>query len=111
MFKKFIQRIIDAKNKEDAIQNVCYGTKWDENGKIVEYGIDAAYQSGKITAKEHEMLFQLIEKMANGEDAVKKEFYKTKRDADKNDKYGMDAAFKRKFYFLQQQKNMERSNG
>lgn len=54
MFKKFIQRIIDAKNKEDAINNVFYG----------ENGIDMAFQRDKITWKEHEMLLALIEKMA-----------------------------------------------
>lgn len=63
MFKKFIERIIVAENKEDAIQNVFYGTKW-ENGKIVQWGIDIAYQHEKITYKEHEMLLKLIEKMA-----------------------------------------------
>ena len=26
MFKKFVQRIIEAKDREDAIQNVFYGT-------------------------------------------------------------------------------------
>lgn len=54
MFKKFIQRIIDADNKEDAMQNVFYG----------EDGIDIAYQREKISWKEHQMLFALIEKMA-----------------------------------------------
>lgn len=63
MFKKFIQRIIEAENREDAIQNVFYGTKF-ENGKIVEYGIDIAYQHDKISWKEHQMLLALIEKMA-----------------------------------------------
>lgn len=53
MFKKFIQRIIDAKDREDAIQNVFYGVD----------GIDIAYQQDKITWKEHEMLLELIEKM------------------------------------------------
>lgn len=53
MFKKFIQRIIDAESREDAIQNVFYGLD----------GIDRAYQQGKITWKEHEMLLQLIEKL------------------------------------------------
>lgn len=34
MFKKFLQRIIDAKDREDAIQNVFYGTVFgEENGK------------------------------------------------------------------------------
>ena len=54
MFKKFIQRIIEAKDREDAIKNVFYG----------EDGIDMAYQHEKITWKEHQMLLHLIEKMA-----------------------------------------------
>lgn len=54
MFKKFIERIIAAKDKEDAIQNVFYGMD----------GIDIAFQREKITWKEHEMLLALIEKMA-----------------------------------------------
>lgn len=55
MFKKFIERIIEAKNKEDAIQNIFYG----------DDGIDIAYQRDKITWKEHEMLLALIEKLAD----------------------------------------------
>jgi hypothetical protein len=54
MFKNFIQRIIEAKDREDAIQNVFYGTD----------GIDIAYQREKITWKEHEMLLAIIEKLA-----------------------------------------------
>lgn len=54
MFKKFIQRIIEAEDREDAIRNVFYG----------ENGIDIAYQREKITWKEHEMLLALIDKMA-----------------------------------------------
>ena len=54
MFKKFVQRIIEAENREDAIQNVFYGPD----------GISMAFQREKITWKEHEMLFALIEKMA-----------------------------------------------
>lgn len=54
MFKKFIQRIIEAENREDAIQNVFYGSD----------GIDMAYQKEKISFKEHQMLLALIEKMA-----------------------------------------------
>ena len=64
MFKKFIERIINATNKEDAVQNVLYGTKYNESGNITEYGVDMAYQHDKISAKEHEMLFALVEKMA-----------------------------------------------
>lgn len=53
MFKKFIQRIIEAENRDDAIQNVFYGSD----------GIDMAYQREKISYKEHQMLFDLINKM------------------------------------------------
>lgn len=54
MFKKFIERIIESENKEDAVNHVFYGAD----------GIDMAYQREKITWKEHEMLLALIEKMA-----------------------------------------------
>lgn len=54
MFKKLIQRIVEAENREDAIQNVFYG----------EDGIDMQFQREKITWKEHELLLALIEKMA-----------------------------------------------
>lgn len=54
MFKKFIQRIIDAENKKDAIDNV-----FDGKG-----GIDLAYQHNKISWQEHQMLLALIMKMA-----------------------------------------------
>jgi len=54
MFKKFIERIIAAESREDAINNVFYGAN----------GIDNAYQQEKITWKEHQMLLALIEKMA-----------------------------------------------
>ena len=64
MFKKFIERIIAAENKEDAIDNVFYGSKYDDDGHVIVYGIDLAYQMDKITWKEHEMLFDLIQKMA-----------------------------------------------
>lgn len=63
MFKKFIERIIAAKNKQDAIDNVFYGTVWEDE-KIVQYGIDIAFQHEKITWKEHQMLLNLINKMA-----------------------------------------------
>lgn len=54
MFKKFIQRIIEAENKEDAFNHVFYGAD----------GIDIAFQKEKISWKEHQMLLALIEKMA-----------------------------------------------
>ena len=53
MFKKFIKRIIEAENMQDAIDNVFYG----------EDGIDRAFQLEKITWAEHQMLFDLIQKM------------------------------------------------
>lgn len=54
MFKKFIQRIIESENKEQALNTVFYG----------ENGIDMAYQREQISWKDHEMLLALIEKMA-----------------------------------------------
>lgn len=53
MFKKFIKRLIEAKDREDAIQNVFYGSE----------GIDIAYQHEKITVQEFELLSALIDKM------------------------------------------------
>lgn len=50
MFKKFIERILEAKDLEDAMRNVFYGAN----------GIDAAFQKDKISWKEHEMLLELI---------------------------------------------------
>ena len=64
MFKKFVQRIVESAGREDAIQNVFYGTKFDEAGNVIQYGIDIAYQHEKITWKEHELLLALIEKLA-----------------------------------------------
>ena len=64
MFKKFVERIVAAKDQQDAWDSVFYGTKFDESGNIIEYGIDIAYQHEKITWKEHQMLFNLISKMA-----------------------------------------------
>ncbi len=54
MFKKFIQRIIESENREDAIQNVFYG----------DDGIDIAFQKGRLTWTEHQMLLALIERLA-----------------------------------------------
>lgn len=53
MFKKLLQRIIEAKDQEAAWQEVFYGND----------GIDMMYQREKITWKEYEMLTALIEKM------------------------------------------------
>lgn len=54
IIKEFIQRIIEAENRDDAIRNVFYG----------DNGIDMAYQREKITWQESELLLALIEKMA-----------------------------------------------
>lgn len=54
MFKKFIQRIIEAEDQQDAYNSVFYGAD----------GIDMAYQQEKISWKEHQMLLALISKMA-----------------------------------------------
>lgn len=54
MFKKFIKRIIEAKDQDEAMCDVFYGKD----------GIDMAYQHEKITFAEHQMLLALIEKMA-----------------------------------------------
>lgn len=54
MFKKLLERIANAKDQKDAVENVFYG----------EDGIDMAYQREKITWKEHELLLAIINKMA-----------------------------------------------
>lgn len=54
MFKKYLQKIIESENKEDAINNVFYGPD----------GIDQAFQHDKISFKDHQMLLAIIEKMA-----------------------------------------------
>lgn len=55
MFKKFIKRIIESTGKEDAIQNVFYG----------DDGIDMAFQKGMLTWTEHQMLLNLIYRLAD----------------------------------------------
>ena len=64
MFKKFVERIVAAKDQQDAWDSVFYGTKFDEAGNVIEYGIDIAYQHEKISWKEHQMLAALIGKLA-----------------------------------------------
>ncbi|MBQ1789143.1 MAG: hypothetical protein II008_03115 [Oscillospiraceae bacterium] len=54
MFKKLLERIANAADQMDAINNVFYGPD----------GIDMAYQREKITWKEHQLLMAIIEKMA-----------------------------------------------
>lgn len=55
MFKKLLERIAEAKNREDAIDHVFYGAD----------GIDMMYQHGKISWKDHQLLLTIIEKMAD----------------------------------------------
>lgn len=54
MFKTFIKRIIEAQDKQEAVDNVFYG----------ENGIDMAFQRDKLTFSEFKMLSDLIDKMA-----------------------------------------------
>ena len=59
MFKKFLQRIIEAGNQEDAIWEVFYG----------ENGIDHAYQQEKISWKDHQLLLGIITLLQHKEGA------------------------------------------
>lgn len=52
MFKKFLQEIIDAKSPNEL---------WHIFNRAD--GIDASYQQEKITWKEHQMLYNLINKL------------------------------------------------
>lgn len=54
MFKKLLKRITEAKNANEAWDNVFYGAD----------GIDMAYQQGKINAADYELLVAVLEKMA-----------------------------------------------
>lgn len=64
MFRQFIDRIIECHTKQEAIDNVWYGTEWDEEGHITKLGVDIAYQQDKISIQDHERLLNLINKMA-----------------------------------------------
>lgn len=57
MFKKFVRKIIEAENQEDAVQNVFYGAD----------GIDMAFQQEKITWADCISIdrFRYIESRAN----------------------------------------------
>lgn len=54
MFKKFVKRIVESQDREDAMANVFYGKD----------GIDMAFQHDKISWQDHQTLLALIEKMA-----------------------------------------------
>ena len=54
MFKKFLRRINEAENRRDAWDNVFYAKD----------GISIAYQYGKLTEEEYEMLVAIISNMA-----------------------------------------------
>lgn len=53
-FKQYLKMIAEAKNQEDATDHVFYGPD----------GIDQAYQHGKLTAGDHELLLTIICKLA-----------------------------------------------
>lgn len=55
--KSILYRIINAADKNEAINNVFYSGGGQP-------GIDKLFQAGKISAEEHEILFQIIEKLA-----------------------------------------------
>ena len=63
-FKSFCERIAKAENREDAIQNIFYGQRFDESGNVERWGIDYAYQAGKITYSDLEILLHICEKLA-----------------------------------------------
>ena len=52
MFKKFVERMVNAQTEEDIVK-VLYS----------EDGVDRMFQKGKITWKEHELLFALAGKL------------------------------------------------
>ena len=54
MFKKLLQRIIDANNNDDLLE-VFNGID----------GIDMMFQKEKITYKEHQMLLALVNKLTD----------------------------------------------
>lgn len=62
-FRSFCERIAQAQNREDAIQNIFYGQRYDEEGNATRWGIDYAYQRGKITYADLEVLFKLCDKL------------------------------------------------
>lgn len=63
-FRTFCERIAQAQNREDAIQNIFYGQRYDDAGNVERWGVDIAFQREKITWAEHQILLQIIEKLA-----------------------------------------------
>ena len=57
MFKRFVQRIVESKDRIDALENVFYSNEY-------HMGINKAFEEGLITWKEHQLLLALIDKMA-----------------------------------------------
>lgn len=53
-FKNYIKRIVEATDRKDAIDNIFYGAD----------GIDMAFQHGFISWNDHQLLLNLIEKLA-----------------------------------------------
>lgn len=56
MFKKYIERILQAETYEELI-DILYN---------FENGVDMAYQRDQINAKDHETLFKLADKIIKG---------------------------------------------
>lgn len=61
MYKKFVQRIIKAIYREDAMQNIFYSDVYDEYDNLIEHGIATAFLYNEITCKEYEVLKMLID--------------------------------------------------
>ena len=57
MFKHFIQMLIEAKDKEDAIMNVLLGNDY-------HMGIEEAHEDHLLSDLDYQMLRNLIKKMA-----------------------------------------------
>lgn len=61
MFKKLLAEMIAAETEEE-ITHILYRMKSDKE----DWGVDLAFQHEKITWKEHEMLFNLGDKLIKG---------------------------------------------
>lgn len=56
MFKKFIERLMQAETEEEVV-NILYD---------FDTGVDMAYQREQISFKDHEILFKLADRILKG---------------------------------------------
>ena len=61
MFKKLLAEMIAAETEEE-LTHILYRMKSDKE----DWGVDLAFQHEKISWKEHEMLFDLADKLQKG---------------------------------------------